>query len=141
MSSQSEGVDGAEQFAKVKRYLAELGYAVVSEDPDQQLVVISDEASGIANMILDCEDHVLIIEQVVFEIKGGNPEFFKRLLQMNRNFVHGAFVLDEAGRKVIYHDTLELEHLDLNEIDASINSLSLFLAEHSGEIIEMAKAV
>jgi hypothetical protein len=65
---------------------------------------------------------------------------FKRLLQMNRTLVHGAFVLDEEGKKVIFRDTLQLENLDKNELESSINALSIALAEYAGELIEFSKS-
>jgi hypothetical protein len=140
MSDQVNLAEGSEQFHKVKEYLAELGYAIVSEDPEEEIMVINDEEASIANMILDCEETILIIEQVIFKLNQGNEQLYKRLLQLNRDFIHGAFVLDDEGGLVIYRDTIQLENLDLNELEASINSLGLFLAEHSAEIIEMAKS-
>jgi len=65
--------------------------------------------------------------------------FYKRLLQMNRTLVHGAFVLDEAGESVLFRDTLQLENLDLNELEGSINALSLALAENANELIAFNK--
>ena len=140
MSDQINSGGGSEQFNKVKEYLAELGYAIVSEDPGEEIIVINDEEASIANMILDCEETILIIEQVSFKVNKGSEQLYKRLLQLNRDFIHGAFVLDEEGGLVLYRDTVQLENLDLNELEASINSLGLFLAEHSAEIIEMAKS-
>ena len=49
-------------------------------------------------MILDCEHPVLVIEQLICPLNDRNiksSETLKRLLQMNRNFVHGAFCIDE----------------------------------------------
>ncbi len=140
MSDQNNSGGEMEQFNKVKGYLAELGYAIVSEDVGEEIMVINDEEAGIANMILDCEETILIIEQVIFKVNQGSEQLYKRLLQLNRNFIHGSFVLDEAGGLLLYRDTLQLENLDLNELEASINSLGLFLAEHSVEIIAMAKS-
>ena len=57
----------------------------------------------------------------------------------NRDIVHGAFVMDEDGNKVIFRDTLQVESLDLNELDGSLTSLSLLLSEYSDEIIEFSK--
>jgi hypothetical protein len=64
---------------------------------------------------------------------------FKELLKKNRDIVHGAFVLNETGDKVIFRDTLQLESLDLNELEGSINSLSLLLSEYSEELIKFSK--
>ena len=66
-------------------------------------------------------------------------DFYKRLLQMNRSLVHGAFVLDEEGKYLSFRDTLQLENLDLNELEGSIQALSLALAENGAEILEYAK--
>jgi hypothetical protein len=65
---------------------------------------------------------------------------FKRLLQMNRTLVHGAFVLNDEGTKIIFRDTLQLENLDKNELEGSINALSIALAEYAGELIEFSKS-
>ena len=60
-------------------------------------------------------------------------------MQKHRDIVHGAFVLDESGEKVIFRDTLQLENLDLNELEGTINSLSLLLSEYSEQILEFSK--
>ena len=64
---------------------------------------------------------------------------FQRLLQMNRTLVHGAFVVDEDGKMVLFRDTLRLENLDLNELEGSIEALSLALAENANELLAFSK--
>ena len=66
-------------------------------------------------------------------------EVYKELLIKNRDIVHGAFVLDENGEKVIFRDTLQTENLDQNELIATINSLSLLLSEYSTDMIRFSK--
>jgi hypothetical protein len=126
-------------FEKVKNYILDLEYAIVSENVGEALLVISKEEAGIVNMIVDCEDSILIIEQQLFDFKAVNESKLLKLLQMNRKIVHGAFVIDDTGKKVIFRDTLQLESLDLNELAASINSLEMLLAEYGNDIIELAK--
>ena len=126
-------------FVKVKQYLQELGYDITHEDHVDEIYVINDEENGIKNMVLDCEYPILIIEQFVFAISGDSSEMYKSLLQKNREIVHGAFVLDESGSRVLFRDTLQLENLDLNELEASLNSLKLLLAEYSSEILDFIK--
>ena len=125
---------------KVKDYLDELELSISSEDVTEELVVIDDEEKGIKNLIIDCEDPVLVLEQVIMDVPQKTDEFFKRLLQMNRTLVHGAFVLDDEGKKVIFSDTLQLENLDKNELESSINALSIALAEYAGDLIEFSKS-
>ncbi len=56
---------------------------------------------------------------------------------MNRTMVHGAFVLDdEEGNRVLFRDTLQLENLDRNELEGSIQALGLALAENGAELLE-----
>ena len=130
----------SEYFNKVKEYLLDLEYRIVSEDTNEELVVVEKEEDGISNVIIDCEDSILIIEGLLFEMNKGSEEIFVSLLKKNREVVHGAFVLDESGKKVIYRDTLQLENLDQNELEASLNSLKLLLSEYSEELIEFSKA-
>ena len=130
----------SENLQKVKDYLEELELSISSEDEAEELVVIDDEEKGIKNLIIDCEDPVLVLEQVIMDVPQKTDEFFKRLLQMNRTLVHGAFVLDDEGKKVIFRDTLQLENLDKNELEGSINALSIALAEYAGDLIEFSKS-
>ncbi len=129
-----------EHFEKVKNYLNELGFDCANEDSGDEIVIIENEEQGINNLVVDCEDPILILEQFIFELKGEpSGGIFKRLLQMNRNLVHGAFVIDDTGSKVIFRDTLQLENLDLNELEGSINALSVAMAENSDELIKFAR--
>ncbi len=129
-----------ENLEKVKNYLNDIGLSISSENAKEDLVIINDEEKGIKNLIIDCEDPILIIEQVIMEVPQKTGEFFKRLLQINRTLVHGAFVLDESGKTILFRDTLQLENLDKNELEGSINSLSLALAENANELISFSKS-
>jgi tRNA threonylcarbamoyladenosine modification (KEOPS) complex Pcc1 subunit len=64
---------------------------------------------------------------------------YQRLLQKNRDIIHGAFALDESGRKLIFRDTLQIETLDLAELEACVNSLGLLLIEFADELIQFSK--
>ena len=126
-------------FHKVKEYLLELNYDINHEDATECVLVVKDEAAGITNLVLGCADPILILEQYILEIPNGDTEIYKKLLQKNRDIIHGAFVLDESGKKVIFRNTLEMENLDLNELEATFNSLGLLLSEYSNELIEFSK--
>lgn len=127
-----------EKFETIKTYLQEMNMFIVSEDEAEHMVVVDDEDNGIKNLIIDCEDPILVLEQVIMKVKPDSGAFFKRLLQMNRELVHGAFVLDDTGEIVLFRDTLQLENLDRNELEGSIHSLSLALSEYSTELLENA---
>ena len=127
-------------FDKVREYLTTLDLDVIHEDADEQLVVVCDENRGISSLIIDCEEELLVVEHVIFPVPSDRTATYKRLLQINRELVHGAFALDAEGRHVLFRDTLQLANLDLNELDATINALALALASYAGELIEFAHA-
>ncbi len=127
------------KFDLVKQYLFEMELPIVSEDPGEELVVVDNEENGIKNLVIDCEEPILVLEQIIMEAPHDPDNLFKRLLQMNRDLVHGAFVLDENAKLILFRDTLQLENLDRNELEASIQALSLALAEHSSELLSYAK--
>ena len=128
----------SENFDRVKAYLFDMEIPIVSENPNEELVVVDDEENGIKNLMIDCEDPILVMEQVIMKVPGDPKNLFKRLLQINRGLVHGAFVLDEKADIILFRDTLQLENLDRNELEASIHSLSLALAEYSSELLSYA---
>jgi hypothetical protein len=126
-------------FTTVKEYLQELRLSVVREDPAEGLVVVEDEDRGIKNLFVDYEDPILIFEQMIMPVPDKPGDLFRRLLQMNRTLVHGAFALDDTGERVLFRDTLQVAHLDLNEVEGTIEALSLALAEHAAELITLSR--
>ena len=126
-------------FSKIKNYILELGLNISLEKEDDQILVIQDENLGIKSLVIGCADPILIMEQYILDVKNANKEVFQELLQKNRDIVHGAFVLDETGGKVIFRDTLQIENLDKNELEGSINSLTMLLSEYGSKLIEFSK--
>ena len=127
-------------FEKVQGFLLDLDYNILSENEEDGVFWVENEEAGIHNLVIGCLDPILVIEQFLFAIKEDNKEIYKKLLIKNRDIIHGAFVLDETGKKVIFRDTLQLENLDQNELEGSLNSLSLLLSEFSNELIEFSKS-
>jgi len=129
----------ANNFSKVKNYLLEMEYTIISEDTNEELVIIENLRSGISNLIVDCEDPILVLELHLFDLEETGSNTFLRFLQMNREIIHGAIAVDETGKKVILRDTLQLENLDLNELQSSLNSFEVFLSENANELISISK--
>ena len=128
-----------EKFEMVKAYLHDMEMAITSEDAEEELVIVDDEENGIKNLVIDCEEPILVLEQVILAVPDVPDDLFKRLLQMNRDLVHGAFVLDEDAKVVLFRDTLQLENLDRNELEASIHALGLALSEYGAELLDYVK--
>ncbi|HAA76030.1 TPA: molecular chaperone Tir [Candidatus Latescibacteria bacterium] len=129
----------SEAFEKVKGYLQELELPISSEDENEELVIVNDEESGLNNLIIDCEDPILILEQAIIPIPDNPGNLYKRLLEINRTLIHGAFAIDEETNTVLFRDTLNLETLDRAELEGSINALGLALAENAGELLEAVR--
>ena len=129
----------SENFNAVKNYLLDLDLKIVDENESEELVVVEDEENGISNLIIDCEPPIVVLEQLIMEVPKEPRDLFRRLLQMNRSLVHGAFVLDEEGKRLFFRDTLQLANLDRNELEASIRALSLGLAENGAELLKYVK--
>ena len=129
----------SEYLDRVKGYLLDLDLTIVAENEADTLVVVDDEDNGIKQLVIDCEPPIVVLEQLIAEVPPEPGDLFKRLLQMNNTLVHGAFVLDETGSRIFFRDTLQISHLDVNELEGSIRALSLALAEYGAELLDYLK--
>lgn len=127
-------------YNKVEGYLLELGYTIVHQDAESEVFVVEKQEEGVTNLFIGVANPILIIEQFLFSLKDGSSDIYKSLLIKNRDIIHGAFVLDEDGNNVIFRDTLQIDNLDLNELEGTLNSLILLLNEYSEELISYSKA-
>lgn len=129
-------------FQTVKNYLLELEADITFEEEDTGLFIITIAGRGIENMILDCEGDILVLEQMVIPVQKERTADYRRLLQMNRALVHGAFVLNDSQDLPIiaFRDTLQLPHLDINELEGTLNALTFALVENLDELIAMSAA-
>ncbi|HCR16246.1 MAG TPA: molecular chaperone Tir [Candidatus Latescibacteria bacterium] len=125
----------SEFLGAVKAHLQDLDLDIQDEDVEEELVVVSDEERGINNLIVDCEDPILILEQAIMPIPSDPKDLYERLLEINRTLIHGAFALDKETGTILFRDTLRLDTLDRAEIEGTINALGLALAENAGELL------
>ncbi len=126
-------------FSKIKDYLLELEYNILSEDKSEEIVIVENQEAGITNLIIDCEHPILIIELYLFDLKKEDINIYREFLKMNREIIHGAIALDESGKKVLFRDTLQVENLDINELQGTLNSLEVFLSENANKLLEFSK--
>ena len=128
-----------EYFQKVKEYLLELDFTIIQEDEQDGLFIVENEEEGMKNVVLIVAEPIVIVEQFLFELTNDSLEVFKNLLMKNRDIIHGAFALDDSGKKLYFRNTHECENLDLNELEATLNSLALLLSEYTEELIGFSK--
>lgn len=126
-------------FEKIESFISELGYSISYQNEKDGIFCIESESDGIKNVIIGVAPPILILEQYIFTLKSDNVEVLKSLLKKNRDIIHGAFVLDEEGKKVIFRYTMQIENLDMNEFEGALNSLGLLLSEYYEQIIEFSK--
>ena len=125
-----------DKFNLIKEFLNDMEISITKENAAEELVIVEDEENGIKNLVIDCEAPIVVLEQVIMKVPQNKDTLYRRLLQLNRQLVHGAFVVDETETYVIFRDTLQLENLDRNELEGSIHALTLALSEYGAELLE-----
>lgn len=126
-------------FKKIESFITKLGYSISYQNEKVGIFCIESESDGIKNLIIGVAPPIVIMEQYIFTLKSDDAEVLKSLLIKNRDIIHGAFVLDEKGEKVIFRYTMQIESLDINEFEGAFNSLGLLLSEYYEQIIEFSK--
>ena len=116
----------SDMLDQVRDYVLELGLDIESEIPEEEILIVNDEERAISHLVIDCEDTILVLEQLIVQLPSTvDSSVYKRLLQINRTLIFGAFVLNEEGDTLVYRNTLALENIDLNELEGTLNALTL----------------
>jgi hypothetical protein len=133
----------SEVFQTICNWVGDIGLVITRKNDDDALIVVEDEARGISNMVIDCEDPILEIQQTIMGVPSGadTAHLFERLLQMNGTLVHGAFMLSDDGTQIRFRDTLRLATLDLEELRGTINALHFALEEYGDELIDLRRSL
>ncbi|WP_313383322.1 molecular chaperone Tir [Chishuiella sp.] len=126
-------------FSKIESFIQSIDYTITYKNENEGVFMIENLEDGVQNLIVGVAPPVLIFEQYLFTLKNNNVETLKALLMKNRDIIHGGFALTEDGKKVIYRYALQISNLDLNEFEATLNSLSLLMSEYSTQLIEFSK--
>ncbi|MGM5631034.1 molecular chaperone Tir [Apibacter raozihei] len=126
-------------FKKIETFISELGHTISFKDEEKGIFCIENEEDGIKNLVIGVAPPIVVLEQYIFTLYQDDKEIFKSLLQKNRDIVHGAFVLDETGKRVIFRYTMQIENLDINELEGALNSLGLLLSEYYEQILTFSK--
>ncbi len=93
--------------------------------------MLSSEGDG-GRVVVDYEPPVVVIRVNIMDLPSGDKkrsELMKRLLELNAtDLIHGSYGLE--GSNVVLTDALQLENIDFNEFQASIDSITLALGQH-----------
>lgn len=93
--------------------------------------IIHNEADNIDNIVVIHDYPVLTVRVKVMQVPEENREaLFETLLRLNAtDMVAGAYGIEDDGSIVII-DSIQTPNLDLNEIQGSIDAVSLALTTH-----------
>jgi hypothetical protein len=108
-----------EKHDNIEHYLIQMEYPF--ESIESHMWVIRNSA----NVVITYEPPLVVFRMKLMEIpKARREEFFQLLLELNAtNMIHGAYGIE--GDNVVLIDTLQSEHLDFNEFQASLDALLL----------------
>ena len=88
-------------------------------------------SSGV-RLVVNHAPPLLLLRTKVLEVPTDEKQcvdLYRRLLELNAmDLVHGAYGIEEGD--IILTDSLELENLDFNEFQASVDSMQLAVASH-----------
>ncbi|MCA9562227.1 MAG: YbjN domain-containing protein [Myxococcales bacterium] len=113
---------------EIENMLFQLQYPF--EAHGEGLWILNDEEDAIDNIVIHHDDPLLTIRVKVMEVPEKNQQaLFEALLKLNASdIIHGAYGIDEGS--VVLTDTIQSPQLDLNELQASIDAISLALTTH-----------
>jgi Tir chaperone family protein CesT len=109
----------------IESYLLKLGVPYEQVKPGIWVL----QVPGVDNFVVSMAGPVVVFRVKVMDLPGSDREgLFRALLSLNTSeMVHGAFGLE--GDSVVIVHALELENLDLNEIQAVIDDVSMAISK------------
>jgi hypothetical protein len=113
---------------KLENYMIKLSLNYEEISPNTW--VIKDLSKGLENVVVSAVDQVIMIRVKVMEIPAKKQDkLFETLLSLNASdMVHGAYAIDE--KNILIVDTLLAETMDLEELQASLDSIGFALTTH-----------
>jgi hypothetical protein len=108
---------------EIEHFLIQTGHPF--ETIDQHTWVVRDAA----NIVISYADPLVIFRAKLMDLPTHRREaFFRLLLELNAaEMVHGAYGLE--NNSIVLIDALQSAHLDLNELQATLDALSLAMAQ------------
>jgi hypothetical protein len=116
----------------IEIYLDDCGFP--SEVVSEGVWRVESSDNNVDNIILSYEDPILLMRVNLMQVPASNREaFYERLLRLNASEIpHGAFGIENDN--IVLVDTLQVENLDRNELQASLDSLGFTVAQYYDEL-------
>lgn len=123
----------------VEQYLLDLDtpYEVIKDG----VYRLDDDVPEVDDVVIVVSEPLVIFSARLMKVPARNREaFYRQLLEYNATeLVAGAYGID--GDDVMITDTLQLENLDFNEFQASLESLAYAIHEHYPRLMELARNI
>ena len=122
---------------RIESFLRTLGLSFDELDADTW--IINDEERGVENVIVVHEEPVIIFRLKVADLPPGDHRaLYEELLRLNgTDLLHGAYALE--GTSVVLMNTLLSETIDIEEFQATLDAISLSVAEHYERLLPLVK--
>jgi len=114
----------------VEAYLLRLNrrFRALEEQPGTFLVEMGEKTPA---LILRVEPPLVVVRVHIADVEHDGPQeaaLFRKLLELNaQQLVHAAYGLD--GGHIVLSSALELENLDFNELQATLDEIDMALAQ------------
>ena len=111
----------------VEAYLLRLNrrFRTLDGKPGTYLVEMGDTTPP---LVLHIEPPLVVVRVHLGDAKGDDAALFRKLLEANaKQLVHAAYGLDEG--RIVLSSALELENLDFNELQATLDEIEMALAQ------------
>ncbi len=127
---------------RIESFLRTLGLSF--DELDAETWIINDEERGVENVIVVHEEPVIIFRLKVADLPPGDRcALYEELLRLNgTDLLHGAYALegdDLGGTSVVLMNTLLSETIDIEEFQATLDAISLSVAEHYERLVPLVK--
>jgi hypothetical protein len=122
----------------VEAYLGRLNRQFHPVDDEAGTFLISS-GEQFPPVALRVDPPLVVLRVHIGDVPKGEPtNLFRTLLQLNaKSLVHSSYGIDEG--RIILSAALELENLDFNELEATLDEIDLALAEHVPLLSDLSK--
>jgi hypothetical protein len=107
---------------------------------DQPGTFLVETSGGMPPVAVRVDPPLVVLRVHIGGVRRGadHTPLFRKLLELNaRHLVHASYGLDDES--VVLSSALELENLDFNELQATLDEIDVALAQHIPELARLAK--
>lgn len=128
----------ARSVKDVEAYLTQLNRQFHEVDGEPGTYILP---SGGTQIALRVDPPLVVLRVHMGDVKKGDADLplFRRLLQLNaKGLVHASYGIDDD--RIVLSAALELENLDFNELEATLDEIDIALAQQLPELVSLSNA-